>query len=365
VTAGALGDQPADDQPADDQSAGDQSAGDQSAGDQSAGDRAPGDRCGLVVDIGGTKVLAVLILDGEIVARTRLESRGLAAEVLASDVVSAARQMVQCVGRCLEGALVAVPGTIDREAGVVVSAANLPFCDFPLTSVLSHGLDDVTVILEDDANCGAVGEASAGPAGTMRDLVYITLSTGIGMGSVVGGELVVGAHGYAGELGHVTVVPGGRVCGCGRRGCLEAYASGRAIASLGAELLAANGGTLLATGTAGPDGVTAPAVVAAAERGDAGCLEIIDNANAYIIGAVQMVQLILDPKLVVVGGGLMTSKFFSQRLLGALRGERGFAGGGPTVRTSVFGDDSVIVGGMRLLSAALRRPLSGQIGEAP
>jgi glucokinase len=351
VTAGALGDQPADDQPADDQSAGDQSAGDQSAGDQSAGDRAPGDRCGLVVDIGGTKVLAVLILDGEIVARTRLESRGLAAEVLASDVVSAARQMVQCVGRCLEGALVAVPGTIDREAGVVVSAANLPFCDFPLTSVLSHGLDDVTVILEDDANCGAVGEASAGPAGTMRDLVYITLSTGIGMGSVVGGELVVGAHGYAGELGHVTVVPGGRVCGCGRRGCLEAYASGRAIASLGAELLAANGGTLLATGTAGPDGVTAPAVVAAAERGDAGCLE--------------MVQLILDPKLVVVGGGLMTSKFFSQRLLGALRGERGFAGGGPTVRTSVFGDDSVIVGGMRLLSAALRRPLSGQIGEAP
>jgi hypothetical protein len=86
VTAGALGDQPADDQ-----SAGDQSAGDQSAGDQSAGDRAPGDRCGLVVDIGGTKVLAVLILDGEIVARTRLESRGLAAEVLASDVVSAAR----------------------------------------------------------------------------------------------------------------------------------------------------------------------------------------------------------------------------------------------------------------------------------
>jgi glucokinase len=354
--------------------------GDQTGNDRALSDRAPDDRApdawalndralsdggGLVVDIGGTKVLAALVRGGKIVARTRLESRGLPAEVLASDIVSAARQMVEGGGISLRGALVAVPGTIDRKAGVVVSAANLPFHDFPLTAVLSHGLGDADVILEDDANCGAVGEASAGKAGTIRDLVYITLSTGIGMGSVVGGELVVGAHGYAGELGHVTVVPDGRLCGCGRRGCLEAYASGRAIAALGAELLAAKSGTLLGTTIAGPNAVTAEAVVAAAERGDSDCLEIIDNANAFIVGAIRTVQLVLDPELIVLGGGLMTNKFFSHRLLATLPAERGLAGTGPTVRTSVFGDDSVIVGGVHLLCAALGKPLPAQAREAP
>jgi glucokinase len=319
----------------------------------------PGD---LVVDIGGTKVLAALVRDGVVLARTRLESGGLSAEELASRVVAAVREMVQREGVPVREALVAVPGSIDRATGVVVSAANLPFYNFPLKSVLSHGLDDVNVILEDDANCGAVGEASVGEAslgapGAERDLVYITLSTGIGMGSVSGGNLLIGAHGYAGELGHVTVVPDGRLCGCGRRGCLEAYGSGRAIGSLGSELLASNSETLLRSVVTDPDLVTAEAVIAAAGRGDVDCLQIVDRAIALLKGAVRMVQLVLDPEVVVFGGGLMSSKFFGDRLLGAFHGGGGPDGKSPLVRAAHFGDDSVIVGGMCLLSAARETPL--------
>jgi glucokinase len=315
----------------------------------------------LVVDIGGTKALAVLVRDGEVIARTRLDSRGLPAEALAVNVISATRAMLEREEISLGAALVAVPGAIEREAGVVVGASNLPFDHFPMKAVLSQGLGGVEVVLEDDANCGAVGEASAGIPGTVSDLVYITLSTGIGMGLVAGGRLMVGAHGYAGELGHVTVAPGGRLCGCGRRGCLEAYASGRAIGSMGAELLASGNATLLRRSGTGQQTVTAEAVIAAAEAGDAGCSHIVGNAVALLEGAIQMVQLVLDPEVVVLGGGLMGSKFFGGQLLEAFQNKNGPPRKAPLVRPAHFGDDSVIVGGIRLLAAARREQLVDEI----
>lgn len=329
------------------QSAGDPSAGVPSAINTSAintsavnvsannaVDEARGD---LVIDIGGTKVIVALTWAGEVRARARLASGGLSSDGLARDVVAAARSLAEREGVNLRAAVVAVPGTIDRRAGVVVNAANLPFCGFPLGPSLSQGLGGIDVVLEDDANCGALGEASAGPE-TACNLVYITLSTGIGMGTLVNGRLLVGAHGYAGELGHVTVVPGGRVCGCGRRGCLEAYASGTAIASLGSEVLGAPS--------------SSEAVIAAAEHGDEGCLRVVDDAVAKIENAVRMLQLVVDPEVVVLGGGLMTSPYFNRRVIGAFPGEDKQGGWGPVVRASVFGSDSVIVGGMRILEGA-------------
>jgi glucokinase len=313
----------------------------------------PGD---LVVDIGGTKVLAALARDGEIIARARLDSGALSQEALVSRVIAAAQEMLQREELSLGAALVAVPGAIDRDAGLVVRAANLPFKNFPLKSVLSQALGGVDVVLEDDANCGAVGEASVGGPGMLSNLVYVTLSTGIGMGSVAGGRLMVGAHGYAGELGHVTVIPGGRPCGCGRQGCLEAYASGRAIGSLGAELWASDRDCLLRSSITDPNTVTAEVVIAAAEAGDEGCSHIVDNAIALLKLAIQMVQLVIDPEVVVLGGGLMGSKFFGQHLLRSFHDQvkDGTARNGPTVRAAHFGDDSVIVGGISLLSAARR-----------
>ena len=141
----------------------------------------------------------------------------------------------------------------------------------------------------------------------------------------IGRGLVIGAHGYAGELGHLTVVPDGRLCGCGRRGCLEAYGSGRAIGSLGSELLASNSETLLRSVVTDPNLVTAEEVIAAAARGDVDSLQIVDPRLRYSRGR-GSVQLVLDPEVVVFGGGLMSSKFFGDRLLGVFHGGGGADG---------------------------------------
>jgi len=316
----------------------------------------------LVVDIGGTKVLAALVRDGAIIDQSRLDSGGLAPDALASRITSVALGLSRAQGRRIRSALVAVPGKIDREAGVVVRAANLPFRDFPLGAVLQEGLGGVAVSLEHDANCGAVGEAWALARGPVPNLVYVTLSTGIGMGALVRGALVEGAHGYAGELGHVTVVPGGRPCGCGAEGCLEAYASGTAIASLGRELLRSSTGTVLRGAL--PSSVTAKDVVAGAEAGDPGCLDIIDNACALVQGAVRMLQLVLDPEVVVMGGGLMSNEFFAERLLAPFPGDGSSAGTAPVVvKSSYFGAESVVIGSMHLLTDA-RAGAASKIGAA-
>jgi glucokinase len=305
-----------------------------------------------VVDIGGTKVLVVLWRDGGIVARARLQSHGVTdPSALVEAISGAALGLAEREKLTIRSALIAVPGTIDRDLGIVQSAANLPFRQFALSPSLSRRLGGVRVIMEDDANCGAVGEATAGAGQGAEDLVYVTLSTGIGMGALVGGRLVIGAHGTAGELGHLEVVPGGRACGCGAQGCLEAYASGRAIASLGQALVDNGGGAILGGVASDGAAITAPDVVAGAQQGDAGCLEIINQAVALIRRSVHMLHRILDPEVVVLGGGLMSNPFFAELALS--RGAGQDQGTGPVVRGAALGDDSVVVGGMHVLAARL------------
>jgi glucokinase len=314
----------------------------------------------VIVDIGGTKVIGVLASEGKVIDRARLVSAGVREPtVLVEKVVNA---VLELAGRHEVGvgrSLVAVPGTIDRASGVVHSAANLPFRNFPLTSWFSRGLGGVEVLLEDDANCGALGEAALGSGQGSKDVLYITLSTGIGMGAVVDGRLVLGAHGLAGELGHVAVVPGGRLCGCGSRGCLEAYASGRAIAARGMEVLDGGGGAGLRSVTVPGTSVTAADVIAGAENGDGDCSAIVDEAVELISGAIAMLQRVIDPEVVVLGGGLMSSDFFAQLLLERARRQGGF-GAPPEVRPAALGEDSVIVGGMQVLAGDLEAYHGGQ-----
>lgn len=306
------------------------------------------------MDIGGTKVIAALAREGKVVGRARLASSGVGEpSVLADNVVHAVLELVKRHEMSVGRVLVAVPGLIDRHTGIARRAANLPFVDFPLTSWFSEGLGGVEVVLEDDANCGALGEAALGAGQGSKDVVYITLSTGIGMGTIVDGRLMIGAHGTAGELGHVAVVPGGRACGCGSHGCLEAYASGRAIASRGRELLDAGGGATLRSAVVPGAQVTAADVIAAAEQGDGDCSAIVDEAVACISGAISMLQRVIDPEITVLGGGLMSNPPFARRVLG--RAETGQSlEGSAAVRPAALGEDSVIVGGMQVLAGDLQ-----------
>jgi glucokinase len=305
----------------------------------------------LIVDVGGTKVLVALAAAGKVLDRARLETSGwpTSADLVAA-VAAAALELAGRNGVRLRAALMALPGVIDRAAGTLVSAANLPFRCFPLAARLSQELDGLEVVIEGDANCGVVGEVAFGSAQGSADAVYVTLSTGIGMGAVVNGRLVPGGHGAAGELGHIPVVREGRQCGCGRRGCLEAYASGSGIAGQGRERVAAGAAPILAAAVAGPGAVTAREVIAAAGAGDADCEAILTRAVQLLGDALRTLQCVLDPEVIVLGGGLMSNPAFAARALRALAIEGTPGTGDFSVRAGILGDDSVLVGGLHLLA---------------
>lgn len=181
------------------------------------------------VDVGGSALkLGVLARDGSgRVARTLAVRKGDSAEFL---LESAARTLLELARGPLQGAGVGLPGLLDRGAGRVHKSPNLPWLeDVPVGEVLARhlGLPSSAIRLENDANVAALGEQWLGAARGERDLLLLTLGTGIGGGLILGGELFVGA-GMAGEVGHLNLDPDGPPCGCGARGCLEQFASASA-----------------------------------------------------------------------------------------------------------------------------------------
>src|SRR5437763_7503791 len=172
--------------------------------------------------------------------------------------------MLERTGSRLAAVGVGCGGPLDRRRGLILSPPNLPGWDeFPVVALLEERLG-VPVLLDNDANAAALGEHRYGAGRGLRHLVYITISTGIGGGVIVRGELVHGVHDGAGEVGHMTVLPEGPACGCGARGCLEALCSGTSIARRARERLAAGSLSSLGEGE-----ITAQAVAEAARRGDA------------------------------------------------------------------------------------------------
>lgn len=264
------------------------------------------------VDLGGTKILTVLAdSDGGIAAEIEVptEAGGGYAHVLdriAATVEAVCRQagvpweVVAAVGA-------GAPGPLDSRTGVIHQAPNLGWRDVPFGDDLAARLGR-PVYLENDANLGALGEYTFGAGRGSADMVFVTVSTGIGGGLILRGGIYSGAGGGAGEIGHIKVVPDGPRCGCGARGCLEAVASGTAIARRARELIAAGAGTAVLQQAGGdPERVTAGTVAAAARAGDPEARSILDEAVGYLGTGLAAVLNLLNPELVVLGGGVMKS----------------------------------------------------------
>ncbi len=201
---------------------------------------------------------------------------------------------------------VSVPGPVNREAGVVQFAGNLRWDDYPLSASLGHLVPGVPIVLEDDARSAAVGEARHGAGTGVRIQYFITLSTGIGGTLVIDGQPYRGAHDMAGELGHITVWPGGRQCICGDRGCLEAVASGTAIAQQGQRVVdQGQSAPLSQWAELKAQRIASEGVFDAALQGDVLCREILEQAAEYMGVGVATIVHLFDPDLVVLGGGMM------------------------------------------------------------
>jgi len=262
------------------------------------------------IDLGGTKISTALVdASGRIVARDYRETMAARGQkVVVERMVDAARRVISEAGVVFSqvtGVGVGSPGPIDSRIGVVTAPPNLPgWKDVPLKQLIEERLG-ITTFLENDANAAALGEYRFGAGQGVQNMIYVTVSTGIGGGLILNGQLYSGTIGTAGEIGHTTVLPQGPYCGCGNRGCLEALASGTAIAREGRELVQRGVPTLIAALAEGnPERVTARLVAEAAEQGDIEAQEILAEAMAYLgVGMANLVNL-FNPELIVIGGGL-------------------------------------------------------------
>lgn len=200
------------------------------------------------------------------------------------------------------GVGVGAAGMVDFDAGTMRSAPNLAWKEIAIRDLVAERTG-LPCILDNDANAAAWGEYRFGAAKGYRHALVVTVGTGIGGGIIADGKLFRGAHGFAAEIGHIIVEPGGPVCGCGNHGCWEQVASGRALARRGQELVDERSDSPIAQ-LAGDGPVTGKHVSEAARTGDAAAVRIFGEVGRRLGEGIAGLVNVLDPEVVVVGGGV-------------------------------------------------------------
>ena len=268
------------------------------------------------IDIGGTKVLGVALGTGEaIVAETRVPTPTGTREIVGSHVADAVAEVAAELDRTLgrdaattDPAPVGVgaPGMVDRQ-GRLCFAPNLPQAHgVDWTELIGPRLPGRSVLIENDANLAVLAEQRLGAARAYRDVVMVTLGTGIGGGIVIDGRVEVGSAGFAGEIGHMVVDPAGPPCPCGRSGCWERYASGAGLGLLAREAaLAGRLDGVVRRAGGDPENVRGEDVSAAAAAGDPAARQVIGEVGRWVGFGLANLAAALDPECFVLGGGLV------------------------------------------------------------
>ena len=314
-------------------------------------------------DLGGTKMLCIVFnKQGDLVGRLKKKTSGLGngAEVF--------KEMALCIREGLEtaqiplqeveGVCFAIPGIVDFSRGSVLNAPNVGFVDYPLKKAAEKEFN-FPVLVENDVNAGTYAEVKQGAALGLRHVIGLFPGTGLGSGLVLDGRLYRGAFGGAGEFGHTIVqAGGGKLCGCGRTGCLEAHVSRLGIAKE-AVALAAAGKAPTVYEKAGTDfaKVKSGLLAKAVEAGEKDILKVVDESARYLgIGMANLVN-IFNPEAIVLGGGLV-EKLGERYVKTAEKAMRDYALAGLVksvrVLTSKLGDDAVAVGAALLLRDKLK-----------
>lgn len=243
--------------------------------------------CG--VDIGGTKIAAGLVSQsGELVHRIEVPTNAIDPEAIVESVVSLVEELgadgvVPVVG-------VAAAAFLNRSRDRVFFAPNIAWSDYPLRDVLENKIGR-SVRLENDANAAGWAEFQFGAAREATSMLMLTMGTGVGGAVVDEGRLLTGGFGMAGELGHIIIEPGGRLCGCGNRGCLEQYASGTALMRDAREIF-------------GDDSLTAEGMTALLKDNDPRALSVVHTVCEAMGRGITSLVAVTDPEIVVIGGGV-------------------------------------------------------------
>lgn len=259
--------------------------------------------CGI--DVGGTKIAGGVVDDqGQVLEQLRVESPASDVEAIEDAIVDlvarlAANHDITAVG-------IGAAGYIDKARSTVLFAPNLAWRNVDLRAELEPRVG-LPVVVENDANAAAWGEFTYGAGHDVDDLLLVTVGTGVGGGLVLDGDLYRGAFGVGAEIGHLRVVPGGRLCGCGNYGCFEQYASGTALVRNARD--AAREGSLLAHTlldlTGGDiDRIDGPIITDAAREGDQFALEQLAEIGRWLGEGIATLAAVLDPAVVAIGGGV-------------------------------------------------------------
>jgi glucokinase len=278
------------------------------------------------VDVGGTKVAAgVVDADGIILAQARRPTPSTSppdVEKTIADLVLELR-----ANHDIEAVGIGAAGFIDADRATVLFAPNLAWRDEPLRDEVAK-LVGLPVVVENDANAAAWGEYRYGAGRGESHMLCVTVGTGIGGGIVMDGHLYRGRFGIGAEFGHMQVVPDGRRCGCGQRGCWEQYCSGRALLHEAREIADVQKGygqRLLELGNGRPEGIEAPEVTTAAREGDPAALACFEEVGTWLGQGLADLASSFDPAVFVIGGGVADAgelllgparRVFAERLTG-------------------------------------------------
>lgn len=258
----------------------------------------------LGIDLGGTKMAAALIArDGAVLWEGKIATEAsLGLERVIHNLASLIDQAAAVAAPTVIS--LAMPGPLDIPRGIVVKAPTLGWENVPIVTILEEATG-IKVLLENDCNAAALGEQVYGAGQGISDLIYITVSTGIGGGFVVNNQIVHGRDGGAGEIGHICAVENGPLCACGKSGCLETLASGTSLARIVVERLR-HGEKSTVTKLVSGDlaRVNAQIIGEAAKCGDLLAIEVITNAMKYLGITLANLVNIFNPGILVIGGGV-------------------------------------------------------------
>lgn len=244
-------------------------------------------------DVGGSTLrVAVAARDGRLLAKKAFSHTRPAPDAMIELIAHNLKEMARTQSAELLAVGAAAPGPLDPWRGVVHFSPNLGWREFPFADALAAKLG-VRVAMDDDANCAALGEHAFGVGQNTRDFLCVIVGTGIGAGLILNGKIYRGARGFAGELGHTTVLPDGPLCSCGNRGCVEALAAGPALVQRMRELDANNS-----------EVPTARQVIAMARAENGNARQVIGEAGKFIGIALANIVNLLNPQMIALGGGV-------------------------------------------------------------
>jgi glucokinase len=256
------------------------------------------------IDIGGTKIAGALVDEhGAIVREARVATPVKDPAALVDAVVGVIQDLR--ANEQVLGVGVAMAGFIDDQQANVIYGTNFGWKNYPLKSEIESKLD-IPVIIENDANAAGWAEYRFGAGQGHQHMIMLTLGTGVGGAIIVDGKMLRGGFGVAGELGHMRVVPDGLPCGCGQRGCIESYASGTALLRTANELVDSGDpmGARLAELKQSAGQLTGAEVYQALLERDPGAVSLLTTLAGWLGQAIASLSAILDPEVVVIGGGL-------------------------------------------------------------